>query len=161
MIKDNKFYLAQEYFRKAHKLHLEGRIDDAIDYYRMSIDVYPTAEAHTFLGWAYSMQGKLEEAIDECYTAIELDESYGNPYNDIGAYLIDMGKYDEAVEWFERAINAPRYLSRHFPYFNLGRVYEKKGDWFSALKFYNDALKIDPNYESAKNAVIKLTTLLN
>jgi tetratricopeptide (TPR) repeat protein len=43
----------------------------------------------------------------------------------------------------------------------LGRVYEKKGDWFSAIKFYNDALKINHDYEAAKNAVIRLTTLMN
>ncbi|MDP4174474.1 MAG: tetratricopeptide repeat protein [Bacteroidota bacterium] len=161
MIENSKLDIAQEYFKKAYKLHLEGKIEEAVDYYRMSIDIYPTAEAHTFLGWAYSLQGKFEDAIDECHTAIELDDSYGNPYNDIGAYLIDLGKYDDSVEWFERAINAPRYVFRHLPYYNLGRVYEKKGDWFSAIKFYNDALKINRDYEAAKNAVIRLTTLMN
>jgi tetratricopeptide (TPR) repeat protein len=104
MIENSKLDIAQEYFKKAYKLHLEGKIEEAVDYYRMSIDIYPTAEAHTFLGWAYSLQGKFEDAIDECHTAIELDDSYGNPYNDIGAYLIDLGRYDDSVEWFERAI---------------------------------------------------------
>lgn len=161
MIKNNRYDIAQEYFNKAYRLHLEGKIEDAVDYYQMSIDFYPTAEAHTFLGWAYSMQGRFEEAIDQCHIAIEIDESYGNPYNDIGAYLIDLGKHDEAVDWLERAINAPRYIPRHLPYYNLGRIYEKKGDWFSALKFYNDSLKLSPDFDAAKAAVIRLTTLLN
>lgn len=161
MIENRRYDTAQEYFNKAYKLHLEGKIEDAVDYYRMSIDLYPTAEAHTFLGWAYSMQGKYEEAIDECQVAIDLDETYGNPYNDIGSYLIDMGKPDEAVEWLERAINAPRYEERYQPYYHLGRVYEKKGDWFAALRFYADSIKLNSNYETAKLAVIRMTTLLN
>ena len=51
----------------------------------------PTAEAHTFLGWAYSFLGDYESAITECRNAIELDPDFGNPYNDIGAYLIQQG----------------------------------------------------------------------
>lgn len=85
----------------------------------------------------------------------------GNPYNDIGSYLINLGKYDEAVYWLEKAIRASDYEPRHYPYFNLGRVYEKKGDWFTARKYYTDALTVNPNYELAKNALIRLTAMMN
>src|SRR5688500_19484746 len=44
---------------------------------------YPTAEAHTFLGWVYSFQKRYDEAIAECLEAIRVDETLGNPYNDI------------------------------------------------------------------------------
>src|SRR2546430_7197875 len=54
------------------------------DLYQQSIDVHPTAEAHTFLGWTLSFQGRLEEATRECLKAIEVDPDFGNPYNDIG-----------------------------------------------------------------------------
>ena len=29
--------------------------------------------------------------------------TFGNPYNDIGAYLIAKGELDEAIEWLEKA----------------------------------------------------------
>src|SRR5262249_7657354 len=77
-----------------------------------SLAVRPTAEAHTFLGWALSYQGKHEEAIAECKRAIAVDPSFGNPYNDIGAYLIELGRGDEAVEWLGRAHAAPRHAPR-------------------------------------------------
>jgi tetratricopeptide (TPR) repeat protein len=41
----------------------QGEMDRAIELYRESIDLLPTAEGHTYLGWALSHQGKLDEAI--------------------------------------------------------------------------------------------------
>ena len=161
MVTRDKISIAAEYFNKAYDLHLRGRIDDAITNYKLSIECYPTAKAHTYLGWAYSLHANYEEAIEECKVAIELDPDFGNPYNDIGSYLISLGKLDEAIIWLERAIDAEDYEPRHFPYFNLGRIYERKGDWFTAMKYYQDALDVNPDYEIAKSAVLRLTAMLN
>ena len=161
MVTRDKISIAAEYFNKAYDLHLRGRIDDAITNYKLSIECYPTAKAHTYLGWAYSLHANYEEAIEECKVAIELDPAFGNPYNDIGSYLISLGKLDEAIIWLERAIDAEDYEPRHFPYFNLGRIYERKGDWFTAMKYYQDALDVNPDYEIAKSAVLRLTAMLN
>lgn len=158
---NDKIQLAIEYFNRAYQHHMSGNIKEAIDAYKKSIDYYPTPKAHTFLGWAFSLNGRFEDAINECKIAIDLDPDFGNPYNDIGSYLINLGKYDEAIYWLEKAIEAPDYEPRHFPYYNLGRVYEKRGDWFTALNYYSGALKINPNYELAKNAFIKLTAMMN
>jgi Tfp pilus assembly protein PilF len=59
--------------------------------------------------------GRIDDAIAECHRAIEIDPSFGNPYNDIGAYLIAKGELDEAVPWLEKAKTAPRYDPRHYP----------------------------------------------
>jgi Tfp pilus assembly protein PilF len=93
--------------------------------------------------------------------AIELDEDYGNPYNDIGNYLVSLGKSNEAIEWFEKAITAPRYNMRYLPYYNLGKIYEKKGDWIKALKCYKESVKLNSKYEPAQESVIKIASLLN
>lgn len=161
MLDQEKIILATEYFNKAYKLHLSGNIKEAIEAYKKSIDYYPTPKAHTYLGWAFSLNGRFEEAIEECKIAIQLDPNFGNPYNDIGSYLINLNKYDEAIYWLEKAIAAPDYDARHFPFYNLGRVYEKKGDWFTALNYYSESLSINPNYELARNAFIRLTAMLN
>ena len=63
-----------------------GDLDEAVDLYKQSIAAYPTAEAHTFLGWTYSFMSLPDQAIEECHRAIEVDPDFGNPYNDIGAY---------------------------------------------------------------------------
>ena len=157
----NKISLASEYFKKAYDLHLNGKIDDAINNYKLSIEQYPTAKAHTFLGWAYSLHSKYKEAIEECKLAVELDPDFGNPYNDIGSYLINLNRFDEAISWLEKAIEAVDYEPRHYPHFNLGRIYEKRGDWFTAMKYYEDALTINPDYEIAKSALLRLTAMMN
>jgi Tfp pilus assembly protein PilF len=161
MINKEKIDLATEYFNKAYQLHISGNIKEAIEAYKKSINYYPTPKAHTFLGWAFSLNGKFEEAIDECKIAIDLDPDYGNPYNDIGSYLINLEQFDEAIYWLEKAIEALDYEPRYYPYYNLGRIYEKKGDWYSALHNYAAALKLNPNYELARNAFVRLTAMMN
>ena len=61
---------ATELWQEAYRDQMEGELDRAIEIYRRSIAVYPTAEAHTFLGWTLSFQGRLEEATKECLRAI-------------------------------------------------------------------------------------------
>ena len=39
--------------------------------------------------------------------AIAIDSDFGNPYNDIGASLIQLGEHDAAIPWLEKAIVAP------------------------------------------------------
>ncbi|MGB7435418.1 MAG: tetratricopeptide repeat protein, partial [Candidatus Acidiferrum sp.] len=78
---------AWEVLQDAYQAQMEGDYDRAVELYQSSLDLHPTAEAHTFLGWTYHFQGKLLDAIAECKRAIELDPDFGNPYNDIGAYL--------------------------------------------------------------------------
>ncbi len=114
---------AKQQFQEAFTAQMEGDYDRAVELYLGSLALHPTAEAYTFLGWTYHFQGKIEEAIAECKRAIEIDPDFGNPYNDIGVYLIDLDRYDEAIPWLEQAMTAKRYEPRHFPYFNLGRVY--------------------------------------
>src|SRR5215831_3109791 len=118
---------AWEVLQDAYQAQMEGDYDRAVELYRGSLALHPTAEAHTFLGWTYHFQGKIDDAIAECKRAIEVDPDFGNPYNDIGAYLIDLERYDEAIPWLEQAMKARRYEPRHFPYLNLGRVYLAKG----------------------------------
>lgn len=161
MVEKDKILLAAEYFNKAFKFHLDGNINEAIEAYKKSIGYYPTPKAHTYLGWAFSLNGKFEEAIEECKIAIDLDPEYGNPYNDIGSYLINLEKHDEAIYWLEKAIEASDYQSKHFSFYNLGKIYEKKGAWFTALSYYTEALKIKADYQLAKDAFVRLTSLMN
>ncbi|MEO6694699.1 MAG: tetratricopeptide repeat protein [Ignavibacteria bacterium] len=152
---------SKEYLNKAYQLQLKGHFEEAILNYKISLDTYPTAEAHTFLGWAYSFLGDIDKAIEECKNAISIDPDYGNPYNDIGAYLIQQGKYDEAMTWLELAIKARRYENYHFAHLNMGKVLEFKGMWFEALGEYRLAIELQSDYVLAKQYFNKLQGLLN
>jgi tetratricopeptide (TPR) repeat protein len=129
-------------WRAAYRYQMERELDRAIEHYQRSVAVHPTAEAHTFLGWSLSFQGRLEEATAECRRAIEIDPDFGNPYNDIGVYLMQQGKLDEA--WLGKAKQARRYEPRQFPFLNLGRVYLKQGRWWDALREFEGDVKAAP-----------------
>ena len=152
---------AHELFEQAYELQMRGELDAAAALYQQSIELHPTAEAHTFLGWTYSFQGRLEDAIEECHRAIAVDPDFGNPYNDIGAYLIEKGQLEEAIGWLERAARAPRYESRCFPYFNLGRVYEHRHHFRQALENYKLALREQPGYPAARLSLRRLQAMMN
>src|SRR5687768_9470697 len=124
---------ALDLWEEGQLYHQKGDIERAIALYSKSIEIYPTAEAYTFRGWAYSASGRIDEAIAECKRAIEIDPDFGNPYNDIGSYLLRQGKTDEAIQWLEKAKLAPRYQPRHFPFMNLGRIYASQGMLIRAI----------------------------
>ena len=140
-------------WQQGYLLHLSGRYQAAVDSFRESIEILPTAEGHTFLGWSLSKLGHTEEALAECKKAIELDPDYGNPYNDIGVYLIDLGRPDEAVPWLEKAISAKRYCCYQFAHFNLGHVRLMQGNFHAAKRSFEQALQHDPDYLPARMAL--------
>ncbi|MDQ3820766.1 MAG: tetratricopeptide repeat protein [Acidobacteriota bacterium] len=152
---------AIELFRRAFEAQSAKDYEEAIELYKRSIAVYPTAEAHTFLGWVYSFQERYDEAIEECMEAIRVDPTLGNPYNDIGSYLVAKGNLYDCVKWFRRALEAPRYESYAFPHMNLGRVYEQRGHLLKAARHYGLALEQEPRYSDAMLALRRLQSKLN
>jgi tetratricopeptide (TPR) repeat protein len=152
---------ATELWQEAYRHQMAGDLERAIETYKRSIETRPTAEAHTFLGWTYSAQDRLDEATRECLKAIEVDPDFGNPYNDIGVYLMQRDRLDEAVPWLEKAKRARRYEPRQFPYMNLGRIYLKQGKWWEALREFEGAVRLAPDDAAARKALHTLRGRLN
>ena len=152
---------AVRYFLRGFEAQSLGDAKTALDFYHRSIVAYPTPEAYTFRGWAYSVFGDYDRAMFECFQAIKLDPEFGNPYNDIGNYLIKKDRWEEAIDWFQRAIEARRYATRWVPYFNMGRVYEHKHDWANAKSCYAKAVGIDQCYAAARNGLARVQARMN
>jgi tetratricopeptide (TPR) repeat protein len=152
---------AETYFRAAYTAQMRGDLDAAIALYRKSLACVPTAEAHTFLGWTLSFKGDYAAAIQECERAIEVDPQFGNPYNDIGSYLIALGRHQEAVAWLRKAMGAARYEARHYPHVNLARIYVKLGQLDAAIAQLRVALAIAPQYHPARAELHRLLGRLN
>jgi Tfp pilus assembly protein PilF len=139
----------------------EGALEQAMELYRRSLAIVPTAEAHTYLGWALSYQGALEEAIAQCRRAIALDPAFGNPYNDIGVYLMQQGRSEEAIPWLEQAKEAPRYEPRHYPYINLARIHAASGQLTRAIEELDGALALVSEDDELREQVETLRRRLN
>jgi tetratricopeptide (TPR) repeat protein len=160
MMTDPRVELAIQLFQDAYDLHMQGELEVAMELYQQSIRLHPTAEAYTFLAWAYRFQGRLDDAITECKHAIEIDPTFGNPYNDIGAYLLEKDQVDDAIPWLEKATRSQRYDSYHMPWYNLGRAYIQKEMYRRAMDCFQQAIDIEPDYMMARQALEKVKRLI-
>ena len=156
MLSQQAVLMAQDYFELAYELQMRGEIERALYYYQRSLECMPSPEAYTFMAWTESMRGDYEKAIDLCKRAIGLDSDFGNPWNDIGAYLLAMHRSREAIPFLEQALRCPRYLTYHYAHYNLGRAYEKLRDFPRARRKYQDALSQEPTYVLAQEALERL-----
>ena len=152
---------ATELLHKGDQAQREGAVADAMRFYQESIQTYPTARAYTSLGWTYGFLQRYDAAIQECRHAIALDPEYGTPYNDIGLYLMKMGKLDDAVPWLEHAADAARSDAPHYPYLNLGRIALAKGDLLRASREFGRALRTEPRSMTARRILAALSAHLN
>ncbi len=152
---------ALELWREGTQRLLGGELEEAVTLFTRSLETEPTAEAYTFRGWAYSFGGRLDEAIEECRKAIATDPSFGNPYNDIGCYLMEQGDMDGAIPWFEKAKRAARYEPRHFPYLNLGRLRAGRGEIAEAIAEFEGALAESPDDPLARKFLEALRYKVN
>jgi Tfp pilus assembly protein PilF len=153
MLSQQSAIMAQDYFELAYEMQMHGELDKALYYYGRSLDCVESPEAYTFMAWAESMRGSFEKAIGLCRKAIDIDPDFGNPWNDLGAYLLALDRPLDAIPYLEQALRCPRYLTYHYAHYNLGRAYEKLGDRMRAREKYLEALSEEPNYMLAKDAL--------
>lgn len=95
------------------------------------------------LGYAYSLEGNWDKAIEFYEKAIPLNNIFlPEVYNNLGLVYLQQGRMEEARESFIKAID----LRPHdpFPYGNLGAYYEKKGETDQAIYYYEKSLKLAP-----------------
>jgi tetratricopeptide (TPR) repeat protein len=144
---------AEQLYNTGYLLSLLGQYEEAIRLFDKSIEIEPTAEAYTYKGWTYSHMGDFDRAIEEAEKAIRIDPDFGNPYNDIGVYLIELGKDEAAVGYLEKAVKAKRYCCHQFPHFNIGRIYLKKKQYDKAREEFRKSLAVDPDYEPARQGL--------
>src|SRR2546430_1614674 len=100
---------ARRAFQAAYILQSAGELERAADAYERSIRLAPSGEAHTFHAWTFSFMGRYDDAIEECKKAIAVDPSFGNPYNDNGADLIELDRLVLPSSMVAHVNSAPRH----------------------------------------------------
>lgn len=152
---------ALKYFELAYEYQIRGDFFKAAMNYYYSIKVFPTSEAYSFLAWIFFLSGKTKSAIKFSKRAIETDPTLGNPYNDLGVYYLYQKKYSLAINVLKKAKQIPKYEYKFYPYFNLGIVYEMIGHTELAREEYQNALKLEPDYNFAKQALNRMMQSYN
>jgi tetratricopeptide (TPR) repeat protein len=75
-------------------------------------------------------------------------------YNNLGMCYMEMNKLQDAVKYFELAVESKTDFSTG--YNNLGSAYEKMGEVQKAKENYEKAITSDPNNKDAQNSLNRL-----
>ncbi|MDD5530417.1 MAG: tetratricopeptide repeat protein [bacterium] len=138
----------------------KGMLDEALKEYKEIIRLKPDyPDAYNNLGNAYYVKGLFEEAAKEYRDALKMKPDYAEAHSNLGAvYLakdsLNKDSLDVAINEFSIAIKLkPGYLDAHN---NLAYAYEKKGLSSKAIEKYKEALRINPNSETARQNLNRL-----
>jgi tetratricopeptide (TPR) repeat protein len=106
------------------------------------------AIAHTNLAEALLKKGKIDEAVEHCEKALQIDPNQAFAHSALGLAFLQKGRVDEAVGHLQRAVEITPTSPDHS---NLGVALIRVGRVKEALAHYDMALQIDPNDIDAQN----------
>ena len=128
----------------------------ALEYYNNALKINPYND-NTVYARAKLLQdiGKIDEAIIEYKSILNKNKNCENCYYNLGAIYLEIKKDNKlALENFTKAIALNPNSAQ--AYFARGYTYSKLKDKASAKADYNMCLKIQPNFESAIQALNEL-----
>jgi tetratricopeptide (TPR) repeat protein len=148
----------EEYFKLAKSYYQQQNFDQAIKYYKKTIEINPNrAETYNNMGVALQLDGKLNEALTAYQKAISLEPNYLNAYNNLGVLHTEQNQFEAAIACYEKVL-----LLHHDcadAYCNLGNLYQAQGKYTEAIQSYQKALELEPTQVNA-NVNLGYTLLL-
>ena len=118
----------------------KGLADRAKDSYERAVKVEPEdAQALNNLGFSLYQNGNYRAAVDRLRRAVKLAPTDERILNNLGLALCRLGKFDDAYKHFARAAGP---LTGNL---NTARMLERFGREDDAIKYYEDARRIDPS----------------
>ncbi|HZE63107.1 MAG TPA: tetratricopeptide repeat protein [Pyrinomonadaceae bacterium] len=118
----------------------KGLADQARDSYERAVKVEPEdAETLNNLGFSFYQNGNYRAAVDRLKRAVKLQPTNERILNNLGLALCRLGKFQDAFKHFARAAG-PLTGS-----LNTARMLERFGREEDAIRYYEDARRLDPN----------------
>jgi tetratricopeptide (TPR) repeat protein len=133
-------------------------------YWRNSITLFEHATAATKnnyimlnnLGNTLVSQNKLDEAVRQFNSALQIYPTYAPTYNNLGAALELQGKLNDAIYCYRQVVR----LDPDFPeaYNNLGKIFRAQGKEEQAISYYLKALELKPDFAEAHYNLANILT---
>ncbi len=138
---------AEAHYQLALSYVQSGKVQDAFVELQKTIKINPLEKrAYYLLGLIYRRFDNKEKAEEMLKKAIELDPDYSEAHNALGVVYQSMALWQKAIEQFKLALKNPFYLNPEKPYYNLGTVYYRQGQYEKALRAYKSAIARRPEF---------------
>ena len=137
-----------QYFEIRNCYSMLDSMEEGLEFFRKEIDKNPySVSAWMALGNCYVRMGQLDNAIEQFEYAISIDPHYKKGYVDIATAYNELDRFKETKDIVEEA---KRYNAESALLLCLyGEAHAKLGDNESALKIYQQALKMDDKLPEA------------
>lgn len=147
--------LAAEYVRM-------GMITEAVEQSETAVEMAPgNVDAHMMLGGLYSGMKMYETAIEQFQAILKAEPGHPEAAVYLGALMAEQRHYSQAVEYFQALSKNPKFEEKEKAYYYMGRIRAEQGKehYTEALKLYNKALELQPEYPEAAVALANLLRL--
>ncbi|MFN9985489.1 MAG: tetratricopeptide repeat protein, partial [Pirellula sp.] len=142
----------------AEELEDAGRIEEAIEWYRVILSKYgPNADIAFQLAELLYRSGDLGAARERYYNAVEIDEDFVEARANLGCVLAELGQIELAIAAFEGALaRDDRYPDVHY---HLARSLDEVGKSDQATRHWVRFLQLSPQSPWADEALERLGKL--
>jgi type IV pilus biogenesis/stability protein PilW len=101
---------------------------------------------HNDLGLCYMAKNRLDLSVQHFKKAIQIKPDYAAARNNLGTAYLSQKDWDAAIATFKEITKDLLYATPHYPLSNLGLAYFNKGDYAMAENYYQQALKLEPDF---------------
>jgi len=112
------------------------------------------AQEHFNAGVEAYNAGDIDKAVEELETATQLDNTDHKSFIYLGAAYAAKGRYNAAIGAFKMADQIMPSIPS--TYYNIGQAYEAAGMLEDAEYEYNRAVRLDPTYTNANEALARI-----
>ncbi|RUL70140.1 type IV pilus biogenesis/stability protein PilW [Dyella choica] len=127
-----------------------GNLQGALEKIKIAVQEDPSyVPAHTVMAYIYERIDDMPNAEMHYRRAVELQPSQGDTNNNLGQFLCRIGKGQEAMPYFSKALADPFYKTPDTALANQGICQLQMGDRVSAEANLRKAIKVNPNNASA------------
>ncbi len=139
----------QHYFQGTNKSP-QDYLEKSIELLQKAITLDETnAEAHSLLGWTFSMTGQHDKAVAEGEKAVALNPNSADSHFYFGKILTFAGRYEESIPEYQTAIRLNPIPPNNY-LFSLGISYALTRQYDEAITWCEKAVRREPNSWSAR-----------
>ena len=147
--------LSTPHFEAAKALSGKGQIDAAVARARRGLELEPLSfYGHYTLGVILRRAERWQDAFQSFSKAVELNPRDNRAQSGLSSAALRVERFDVAEHALLAMIDAGYQPAA--AHFNLGRIAERRGDRAEARRRYGLALKADPAFKPARDALARL-----